>query len=108
MNNKEIIAFAIERLEEVLGKLKDVKGVRGTEELVGNLESKYSTSFSVIYNDSFELTYIKSKGEMEFKTTYSNQTITPEFMNEMMLINQVQMVVASNLKVIAKALETAE
>lgn len=98
MENNIIKEVAMEMLVDSLKPLKNIEGTRSLEMITDDLNRKLIDTATIIRNNRFELEFNKVSMEIKFRTTFSNQTINKDFMDEMMTIDQSKNWVESNLR----------
>ena len=87
MNNQ--IEVAVEKLNVALSALESVQGVNSINQIKERFEAHmFMLTVPVVYNNQFELEYHKEAQTLTFSTTYSNQVITPQWMEQLNLLNQ--------------------
>lgn len=101
------LVFFIGELYEELKNLKsfstEISGVKKLSKIIEELfDGGFNGEVEVIKNNQFELVYLLDEEKVEFRTTFSNQVIDQNYMNQMMMINQRQSIISSLMKSIDK------
>ena len=107
MDKKQLLEFATERFTEEMEKLSHITGVRSCAVVLKDIRETdaFYHRITVLYNNNFEVAFNTEESKMEFKTTYSNQTIDNEYMSEMLTINNSLRVLESHIKNIIHILD---
>jgi hypothetical protein len=97
--------FFVDQLVAALENLKNygVKGVKPVERILEDVEHGMIVwEAQILRNDNFELVFNNKEQKIEFRTTYSNQVIDREFINQLMVIEQNKGHIESLLQTIVK------
>ena len=107
METETFMKFALEHLEVAVQPLRSIEGfhevsVSQEQMRFRNIDKKVI----IVHSERFELIFNLNTNLIEFRTTTSEQLITTEFMNEMLLINQCKSNVETALRTIALLFES--
>lgn len=97
--------FILEMLEEALKEISNIKGVKHIKRIEDEIGSIFDDEVTVLYNKQFELVYNKELRSIELRTTFSNQIVSKEYMDEMMWLYQKKGAIEMQLQVLHKMAE---
>lgn len=89
MENENYYEMAYEHLGYALKEMEKAGliGIRKFEWVIDDLDFKYTSEVTILRNERFEVFYNKKTDDIEFATTYSNQKIDDDFLNQLQIIN---------------------
>lgn len=106
MNNEQMVEFALDNVQTAMKGLEGVEGVRRTKRIIEEIKINDDLmEITILHNMRFEMHYSPRTKKIEFSTTYSNQDITDEYMNEMMTINQAKNLIESNIRMAQRVIK---
>lgn len=100
-NKTTFTAYLEGKLIESLNNLREIQdGVKSIHQILNELESDFENEITIMYNEMFEIVYIKNQEEMELRTRFSNQVISRETTNIIIDLHGEMIVMKEVIKVL--------
>lgn len=100
MDKERMMELLVENLERGLKPFiqKEVEGLRHLDDILEDMDEEFFSETTIFRNKQFVLTFDKKDRKLLFLTTFSNQTIDNNYINEVNFIHQNKMMVEFTLR----------